>query len=223
VTSRCANDLVIPILPIHNQQPVVGYVEQRPVAILEALAGLTVPMPDDAEADVPGFVPSAFRAVRLVRDEIRETTLKAEAATDRDERLGAKDAVGIVVHAGVETSFAAVAAVQAVEQHVLIAGLKSVFAALAIVAAVAVEADGRAEANFVAAAANDAELAADLVEVCRAGPLIDQSIPNNAEVETFLLTVEHASSHERLVEAVLDSGFVAVQLALRGTVAELIA
>ena len=41
--------------PIHDQDAVVGHVEHWAVAVVEALAGLAVPVPDEAEADVPGF------------------------------------------------------------------------------------------------------------------------------------------------------------------------
>src|SRR5215213_3806133 len=96
--------LVVPILLIDDQYSVVGDVEHWAVAVFVALAGLAVPVPDEADADVPGFVRCAGSAVGLVGDQVGEFALQAEGAADRDERVGAEDAVGVVVDAGVDAS-----------------------------------------------------------------------------------------------------------------------
>ena len=59
-----------------------------------------------------------------VRNQVREAGLHAEAIADGKEHVGAEDAVGVVVHAGEEPAFAAVATVEPIEQQVLIAGLE---------------------------------------------------------------------------------------------------
>ena len=53
----------------------------------------------------------ACGAVRLVWNQVSEVALQAEAAADRNERVGADDAVGVVVDAGVYAALATVAAV----------------------------------------------------------------------------------------------------------------
>ncbi len=40
---------------IDDQIAVVGYFKHRSVTVLEPLAGLAVPVPDEANADIPGF------------------------------------------------------------------------------------------------------------------------------------------------------------------------
>ena len=103
----CRYRLVALVLLIDDQDTVVSNVEHRTVAVVVALAGLAVPVPDQADANVPGFMRCTGGAARLVWHEIGEFALQAEATADGDERIGADNAVRVVVDAGVDASFTA--------------------------------------------------------------------------------------------------------------------
>ena len=49
---------------VDNKQAVVGHVKQWAVAVFVAFAGLAVPVPDEAESDVPGFCEAVSAKVR---------------------------------------------------------------------------------------------------------------------------------------------------------------
>ena len=104
---------------------VVGHVEQRPVRARMARAGLAFPVPDQVDADVPGFFAGADAAATLVGNEVREARLQAPAIVSGSKKVGADDAVGVVGEAAEHAAFAAALAVHAVEEQVLVRRIES--------------------------------------------------------------------------------------------------
>ena len=85
----------------------------------------------------------------------------------------------LVADAREESAFAAVAAVKAIEQQVLVAGLECGDDAV-VTEGVIVEADDDRGTDFVAAAVADADFAAHLVVVLGRVAFIAQNIPDTA-------------------------------------------
>ena len=93
---------------VDDHVTVVGDVEQRPVRARVAAAGVAAPVPDQVDADVPGFFPGGDGAgAAVVGNQVRERRLQAPDVRERQQEVGADDAVGIVRDAAVEPAFAA--------------------------------------------------------------------------------------------------------------------
>jgi len=185
---------------------------------------LRVEVPDESDGKVPCFLRCTFFAAFFLGNQVGEAGGDAEAIADRNERFGAHDSVGIIVEAGENLSFAAVGTVHAIERHVLVTGLEGEFIVAQVFDLVLVEADGRIEADFMAATATAAQLAADLMEMGGMPALVVEHIPDDAEVDAFLLAVEQTGGDKLLKVMVFDVGvFVAIELALGAAPAELVA
>ena len=96
------------LLLVDDERAVIRHVKQWAIAVVEALVGLAIPVPHEADADIPRFLRCAFERHSLAFG-IRYSNpdCHAKPFADGDVHVGTEQGIGVVVAAGEEATFAA--------------------------------------------------------------------------------------------------------------------
>lgn len=207
--------------------PIIDDVEEWPVWTAVRGAAVTAEMPNQIDANVPGFSNGTIRQYVLFGDQIIKSALKRPAIVDRKQKITAEQAIVIVGHSAPKAGFTAIEKVPAVKENILINGPEiesgSVLFTEDIFVSRVIGVDCCPDANLSSTRPDETHFSSNLGEIEVLNQVIPHQIVDNTPLEPDFAAVVDPGSGQMLISRRLgESRQIPVEAALGGLVAKLI-
>ncbi len=150
---------------VDHEHRVVGDAEQRVVGALQLAGGVAARIPDQADAQAPGFFRLAAQRAVLVGDQVVEVGLHGPGARQRHDQVGADHPVALAAESRPEPRAAATADGPAVVEGEQVGGIESDVGLVGNGAQAVLHAEGSPEADLRQVGIRPGNLRAELAQI----------------------------------------------------------